>query len=358
MKKILTFNFIALMFIGLLGISAAAQNSSPTLLKRTVNISVKRSTRWWKTPTAAEPVYNTYSWVPQIQYTVLGAISPGSQMFAEFDTPDGKPWLKYKMKTRELEDDVQDIVLIEDTMTDDELEKKGIVGEGVFPFRIRLKNAIAGTDRVMFSGKYRVATYIPDQKIPENKGKKEYYIDYDWQIPFGYLWLNPEVEQDVPQLAAATCFRGADSSESKIEAFLFYNGKQISKKTASAKETLNPYVETPYHWQMWQFTFDNVRGFNHQQSANDFSSQFFLDKNPGDYEIKVLRDNQLARVIKFTVGKDGKIVDNGIKDKNQLGGVRMIVPVSVVGAADGKWNMNAWKTDGLFGNLTGFTAIP
>ena len=53
MKKILTFNFIAMMFIGLLGISAHAQNSSPTLLKRTVNVSVKRYLRYWKNPAAS-----------------------------------------------------------------------------------------------------------------------------------------------------------------------------------------------------------------------------------------------------------------------------------------------------------------
>jgi hypothetical protein len=287
----------------------------------------------------------------------LGAMSAGSQLFAEFDMPDGKPWLKYKMDTPELEDDVMQNILIRDSMSDDELEKKAVVTEGVFPFRIRLKNAIAGTDRIMFSGKYRVATYTPDQNIPENKGKKEFYIDYDWQLPFGYLWLNPEVEQDVPQLAAPTCFRGTNDN-SKIEAFLYYNGKQISQKTASHRETMTSASdEAPYRWQMWQFTFDNVRGFDHHQSANDFSSQFFLDKNPGEYEVKVLHENQLARALKFTVGKDGKIVDNGIKDKNQLGGVRMIIPASVVGTADGKWNPAAWKTDGLFGNLTGFTAI-
>lgn len=70
-----------------------------------------------------------------------------------------------------------------------------------------------------------------------------------------------------------------------------------------------------------------------------------------------MRDGQLARSLKFTVGKDGKIVDNGIKNKNQIGGVRMIFPVSVIGTADGKWNTAAWKTDALYGNpLVGFTA--
>ena len=117
----------------------------------------------------------------------------------------------------------------------------------------------------------------------------------------------------------------------------------------------SPIDDPLYRWQMWRFVFDDVRGFNKSQSANDYSSQFFLDKNPGEYEIKVMRENQLARSMKFTVGK---IADNGVKDKNRIGGVRMIFPVSVIGTADGKWNAAAWKTGALYANpLVGFKAI-
>jgi hypothetical protein len=360
MKKLLTFNFIAIIFVSLLGISAAAQNSSPTLLKRTINVSVKRYMRWWKNPSAAEPVYNTYSWVPQIQFTVLGAIPAGSQLYAEFDTADGKPWINYKMFTRELEDDMMETIKIDNSISDDELEKKAVVTEGVYPFRIRLKNAAGGVDRVLFSGKYRVGTYALDQNIVEFKGKKDFYFDFDWQIPFAYLWLDPQFDENMPWVSTMMCFRGA-GEQTKMEAALFYNGKEISKNGANSanrvKQTMTSAAdEAPYRWTMWQFEFANVRGFDRNAEYN--SSLFFLDKNPGEYEIKVTRDGQPARSLKFTVGKDGKIVDNGVKDKNQIGGVRMIFPVSVIGAADGKWNASAWKTDALYGNpLVGFTAV-
>ncbi len=337
-----------------------AQTTQPTLLKRTVNVSVKRYLRYWKNPTAAEPVYNTYSWVPQISFDILGAIASGSQLSAEFDMPDGKPWIRYKLRTPELEPDVAETIRIEDPMSDDELEKKAVLTEGVFPFRIRLKNALNGTDTILFSGKYRVATYAPDQRIPEYKGKKEFYIDYDWHLPVAYLWLNPQVDEDVPTLSTLICFKGV-SGPTNLEASLFYNGKQVSKDTAvanSLKQTMSSAADdAAYRWTLWQFNFANVAGFNHSQSANDYSSKFFLDKNPGEYEIKVLRDNQPARSLKFTVGSDGKIVDNGIAATNRLGGVRMIFPVKIIGTADGRWNADAWRTEALYGNpLSGFTA--
>ena len=37
-----------------------------------------------------------------------------------------------------------------------------------------MKNALAGVDKVIFSGKYKVNQLTLDQNIPENKGKKEF----------------------------------------------------------------------------------------------------------------------------------------------------------------------------------------
>ena len=73
--------------------------------------------------------------------------------------------------------------------------------------------------------------------------------------------------------------------------------------------------------------------------------------------MKVLRDGELARSAKFTVGPDGRLVDNGITQQNSLGGVAMILPVKVIGAGDGQRDPNAWKTGAFYGNpLTSFTA--
>ena len=84
-----------------------------------------------------------------------------------------------------------------------------------------------------------------------------------------------------------------------------------------------------------------------------------LSENPGEYEIKLLADGHLARLLKFTVAADGTIVDNGIASAIKLGSARIIVPVQVLGTQDGPWDKTAWKTGAYYGNpMTGFTATP
>jgi hypothetical protein len=63
-----------------------------------------------------------------------------------------------------------------------------------------------------------------------------------------------------------------------------------------------------------------------------------------EYEVKVLR-------------ADGRLVDNGTAQKNNLGGFAMVLPVKVIGTGDGQWDASAWKTDAFYGNpLSGFAA--
>lgn len=53
------------------------------------------------------------------------------------------------------------------------------------------------------------------------------------------------------------------------------------------------------------------------------------------------------------------MVDNGVVAQNKIGGIRMLVPIKVVGVGDGQWDANAWKTGAFYGNsLAGFTAAP
>jgi hypothetical protein len=105
----------------------------------------------------------------------------------EASTPDGKPWVSYKLRTDEVGND--ELVTIKGPDLDEnELEKKAITQTGLFPFKITLKNALAGTNTALFEGKFKVATYAPDQAIPEYKGKQEFYVVQDWRLPIGFIY--------------------------------------------------------------------------------------------------------------------------------------------------------------------------
>ena len=188
-------------------------------------------------------------------------------------------------------------------------------------------------------------------------------MNQDWRLPVGFLWYNYRDNPKVPALTTSMWFKG-DSDDTSLAGYLFYNGKQIaSTKTdgtayksysllATSGDTEDP------TWQYWDFNFATIRAYNlDTESATNWDRYFFLDKNPGDYEVRVLRDGKLARVAKFTIGTDGKIVDNGLSTKNNLGTLALVLPTKVMGTTDGPWNPLAWKTAAFYGNpLQGFTA--
>lgn len=215
----------------------------------------------------------------------------------------------------------------------------------------------------MFSGRFKVAKFHIGNDQPAFKNQFEYYVDQDWNLPIGYLSFNTAADQNMPPLKIAMWFRG-ELDNTKLAAYLFYNGKQIaSTKDQSGSAGYDAAVFANAHegntrWERWTFSWGSVRGWNTDtSSANNTSDIFFMNQKPGEYEVKVLRDGDLARSAKFTVGPDGRLVDNGITQKNTLGGLAMILPVKVIGAADGQWDPNAWKTGAFYGNpLTGFVA--
>ena len=334
-----------------------ATQTAPTLLKRTVAISAKRFLRYWPNPKAAEPQYNTWSWTPQVSFEILGPVAGGSQWLFEVNKPDGKPWVSFKLPTQEAAND-EAVTIKGPNLDENELEKMAITGTGLFPFKIILKNALAGTNDVVFAGKFKVATYAPDQAVPEYKGKQEFYVVQDWRLPVGFVWYDPTLDENVPVISAQMWFRGTHEGE-KIEGVLFYKGQQIASALGNnADEIATGVGDKEGRWGLWTFQFAKARGYNNDSSsANSYSGIFFLDKNPGDYEIKVLRQQKLARSATFTVGADGRIVDNGIARQNKLGGIRMVLPVKIIGDQDVKYDPASWKTDMLYGNtLNGFTA--
>jgi hypothetical protein len=108
---------------------------------------------------------------------------------------------------------------------------------------------------------------------------------------------------------------------------------------------------------LWTRIDCSLEGANVKPSA-DKPRDHAISAKPGEYEVKVLRNGKLSRSIKFTVGSDGQIVNNGAGASIGMPQVNF-VPVAILDDQDGPWDKSAWKTEALYGNpLAGFTWPP
>jgi hypothetical protein len=325
-------------------------------LKASIAVRANRLKRYWKSPDTDD----YWSWLPEVSFTVLGPINTGSAFFIDFTNEAGAPWYTVECATESI--DATRWLTIGTPAITTHIDKRTTLATGTFGFTIRLKNELSGANDKLFSGKYKVTKFHIGNDLPAFKNQFEYVVDQDWNLPIGYLYFNTPADPQMPPLKVAMWFRG-ELDNTKLAAYLFYKGKQIgSTKEQTGSAGYDAAIFPNSHegntrWERWAFSWGQVRGWNaNTSSANNTSELFFLATNPGEYEVKVLRDGDLARSAKFTVGPDGRLVDNGITQKSNLGGLAMILPVKVIGAGDGQWDANAWK-DAFYGNpLTGFVA--
>lgn len=346
---------VALMWQGAVPAHAA---DGPSIEKPRVYADVWQNWQSWS-PTTKKFKENMTSWMPKLRFTVLGPVAGGSQLSVDFTKPGGKPWLSFNVPTEEIKaGDWTTAETPRDKSTAG--EKKYTNGIGVFGFRIRLKNELTGQNQVLHSGKFKVSKISRFNGTPITKNQNDFYVDHDWALPIGYLYIKPDNVS--PSLAVSLWFKGEPFS-SDLAGYLFYKGKQIgSTKDQGDTSTHDAEVRTDSgkagdpHWRLVKIQWYNVADTaKDPETPNE--KMHYLDKNPGEYEIKVLRKGKLCRQAKFTVGEDGKIVDNGLVATNKLGTDRMILPVKVIGTTDGAWQKTAWKTDAFYGNpLKGFVA--
>lgn len=311
--------------------------------------------------------YDNWSWLPQMKFRVNGPIESGSQLYAEFRTPAG-PWVKFDCETNttqkghwwKTECGGRDIG-----------EDKGIQYTGPVDFTIKMRNELASTDSTLFTGKMKVSKAHTNEVGPKAANKWVYFIDHDWNLPIGYVYLTPAdiFGWKMPDFHIAFWVRG---DPVRFDPHLFYQGKEVGKQflndgtevgragcEAVIENGTTHYVDDTLpqkaKWSRVECDFPNIKGSNTSGEAQEI---FTLAANPGEYEFKLLWNNKLARSIKFTVQPGGKF-DNGIATANKLGSDIVIVPVQIIGDQDGNWNRTAWQTDAFYGNpLTGFKALP
>lgn len=348
---------LALLAVATASSGPRAADPEPQVIKASLVISPFRFTRYFPAPNA-QPNNAIWSWRPRLWFRVQGPLGGGSQISVAFSKPDGTPWLTMPCETPEIA--VGETEELTGPKDRDDFEKLATTAPGVYPFKINLKNPLAGTTTTLYSGKFKVGK-IHDHSYPAaDTGKFDYYIDHDWTLPIGYWFEDRNADEKTPRLTAVMWFRGK-CSISELAGYVFYKGKQVASTKLRGQGNVdhNYPVESPgsdpeARWERFSFVFQSVCvGI---EAGREYPESYhLLPKYPGDYEIKVLRGGNLVRIAAFAVGPDGKIVDNGLRAANKMGGSWNVLPVKVLPGTDGKPNPEAYKTDAYYGNpLAGF----
>jgi hypothetical protein len=358
----------ALASVALLQRPAAAAQDRPTVAKDSIQI------RAW-TNNSYKGNYDVWSWVPEMKFRVNGPIPSGSQLYVEFTQPGGTaPWVKFDCSTEETQKGYW-------YETGDcggrQIEDKSTTAVGPVNFSIKMRNELAGGgDQTLYTGRAKVAKTLTNEVGPKAAQKFVYYVDQDWNLPIGYIYYTRDdvYGWDYPTFNVAFWVRGEPG---RFEPHIFYKGQEVGKVFLDGeqigKPSCDPKVEIgtthfvtdslpqKAKWARVECTFYTVKRWDKTDEGRgqpNTKDMFKTAANPGEYEVKILRNNKLARSIKFNVLPDGRL-DWSITDANKLGNDRGITPVAVLGDQDGAWDKTAWKTDAFYGNpLTGFTPPP
>jgi hypothetical protein len=317
----------------------------------------------------------TWSWTPVINFRVNGPFSPGGALSVEYALP-GKTW-KFDCQV----EDAGPGWLGARDCGQNPPEDQAVTYTGLVDLKINFRNELEGKSATLLTGKFKVDKFhegVVD--LPKFKNNFVYYVNYDWVLPIAYVYdewiynweyagaLNrygttvPNMSRS--HLMAAFSFRGTNKSViySKYAAYLYYKGQMVAEAVPESavceilntpetnQDSTNAYCRSV-------FSFQKAMLWDKEPTVMEPGFYYEMYKNPGEYEIKVLQNGKLARTAKFTFGSDYKIVDTGIAKQNNLGTLRVVIPVQIIGEQDGQWDRNAYKTDAFYGNpLTGFIA--
>ena len=318
----------------------------------TPEITWTRIQFWADTLTRYKGDYDVWSWVPHLAFSTTGRLPSGAHYYVEVAQPGGAPWVKFDCKWG---DNRIDYVC----GSDSELEAQSIIAVGLVPFTIKMRNELAGTEATLFTGRAKVEKVITNG-APKPK-QFVYYVNQDWNLPIGMISIDGNKMLNVR-------FWVRDQGI-HLEPHVFYQGNEIGPVMYHGIRTGGPscsndldygtsqsVAETLPQRAKWQRIYCSFGGVV-TAPVEGYTGMHVIGEHNGDYEVKVLRNNRLARSIMFTV-ENGKIKDNGIYAANKMGGATdvLIVPVAILDDQDGPWDKGLWKTDAFYGHpLTGFT---
>jgi hypothetical protein len=198
---------------------------------------------------------------------------------------------------------------------------------------------LAGTNLTLFTGKAKVEKAHSNEAGPKAVNKWVYFINHDWNLPIGYVWLTARqyLRMELSRFHVAFWVRG-DSYQ--FDPHIFYQGKEVGRISidgtiagsagceAEVENNTTHYVEDsmPQKPDGHEVicSFPNIKGADKagnkpSPSQGQVGDIFLLANNPGDYEVKVLRSNKLARSLRFTVAAGGSFRTTALAKNRQLG---------------------------------------
>jgi hypothetical protein len=327
--------------------TAQPQAAGPTLIKTRVQFQAY-------TLQSYQGKYNdVWSWTPRIKFVAEGGLPSGAHYYVEVARPGGGAWLKIRCENNGENYSCNG---------PDDVDANSSVATGLFPFAIKIRNPLEGTDVTLFTGRAKIEKVLTGGNIPPTSKQFVFYANHDANLPIGQIYFNERYNS----LGVMFWVRG---DEPGLVPYLFYRGQEVTtnwkgevrsggscsgdlqfEPSRSVSSTLPQGAE-------WNRVDCYLSGATFNPSANNPGAHA-ITANPGEYEVRVLRHGKLARTIKFTVGPDGHLVNSG-----HGAGIGMpwvnFVPVVIHGDQDGQWDRNAWKTEANYGNpLTGFNWPP
>src|SRR6266852_9131886 len=134
--------------------------------------------------------------------------------------------------------------------SNDVKDQDASIETGLAGFKIILKNELESTNKTLFTGKFRVDKFhVGVVDLPKFKNNFSYYVNYDWNLPIGYVY-SYDVMDARPGYAPSTtegpfnfvtCFKGDPKliDYGKYMAYLYYQGKLVADSTGGDKYGAN-----------------------------------------------------------------------------------------------------------------------